>query len=49
MSSAEEKMAAKSKKQVIDAKFFLVLVDESEELHQVRLKQLEIKIGLLSL
>ena len=27
-------MAAKSKKQVVDAKFFLVLVDESEELHQ---------------
>ena len=27
-------MAAKSKKQVVDAKFFLVLVDESEEVHQ---------------
>ena len=27
-------MAAKSKKQVLDAKFFLVLVDETEELHQ---------------
>ena len=27
-------MAAKSKNQIVDAKFFLVLVDESEELHQ---------------
>ena len=30
MSNIEEEMAAKSKKQVVDAKFFLVLVDESE-------------------
>ena len=46
-------MAAKSKKQVVDAKFFLVLVDESEELHQalyyacIRAKSAGLRIALL--
>ena len=46
-------MAAKSKKQVVYAKFFLVLVDESEELHQalyyacIRAKSAGLRVALL--
>ena len=46
-------MAAKSKKQVVDAKFFLVLVDESEGLHQalyyacIRAKSAGLRVALL--
>ena len=46
-------MAAKAKKQALDAKFFLVLVDESEELHQalyyacMRAKSTGLRVALL--
>ena len=53
VSNIEEEMAAKSKKQVVNAKFFLVLVDASEELHQalyyacIRAKSAGLRVALL--